>query len=114
MIARVAEIGRRLGPFDLALLPVGAYEPRWFMRPVHMDPEEAVAAAVDLGAGAGAAVPILLATHWGTFRLTDEATDEPPRRTVEAWAARDLPPDRCWVLTQDRTRRIAPRPASRA
>lgn len=109
-----AEIGRRLGPFDVALLPVGAYDPRWFMRPVHMDPEEAVAAAVDLGVGAKGDPPILFATHWGTFRLTDEPMDEPPRRTVDAWAARQLPPDRCWVLTEDRTRRIAPRPADAA
>jgi N-acyl-phosphatidylethanolamine-hydrolysing phospholipase D len=108
------QIGRALGPFDLALLPVGAYDPRWFMRPVHMDPEEAVAAAVDLGRGAGAEAPILLATHWGTFRLTDEPMDEPPRRTINAWAARNLPPDRCWVLREDRTRRLAPRPVGRA
>jgi N-acyl-phosphatidylethanolamine-hydrolysing phospholipase D len=106
-----AEIGRRLGPFDVALLPIGAYEPRWFMRPVHMNAEEAVAAAVDLGAGEDAAVPILLATHWGTFRLTDEPVDEPPRRVLDAWAARRLPADRCWILDGERTRRLPPRPA---
>ncbi|MFL5562369.1 MAG: MBL fold metallo-hydrolase [Gemmatimonadaceae bacterium] len=109
-----AEIGRRLGPFDLALVPVGAYAPRWFMRPVHMDADEAVAAAVDLGAGAGASTPVLLATHWGTFRLTEEPMDEPPRRTIDAWSARHLPADQCWVLKDDRTRRIAPRPVARA
>jgi N-acyl-phosphatidylethanolamine-hydrolysing phospholipase D len=109
-----ADIGRRLGPFDLALLPVGAYEPRWFMRPVHMDPDEAVVAAIELGAGAGSPTPVLLATHWGTFRLTDEPMDEPPRRTIDAWAAHHLPPDRCWVLKEDRTRRIASRPVDRA
>jgi len=84
------------------------------MRPVHMDPEEAVAAAIDLGRGSGADAPILLATHWGTFRLTDEPVDEPPRRTLDAWAARNLPPDRCWVLREDRTRRLAPRPVGSA
>lgn len=102
-----AEIGRRLGPFDLALLPVGAYEPRWFMRPVHMNAEEAVAAAVDLGAGA--APPVLLATHWGTFRLTDEPVDEPPMHARDAWAARQLPADRCWILDDERTRLLPPR-----
>lgn len=107
-----AEIGRRLGPFDLALLPIGAYSPRWFMRPVHMDADEAVAAAIDLGRGAGAAPPALLATHWGTFRLTEEPMDEPPRRARDAWAARQLPADRCWVLGGDRTRSLAPRPGA--
>ena len=109
-----AEIGRRLGPFDLALLPIGAYDPRWFMRPVHMNAEEAVSAAVDLGAGAGASAPVLLATHWGTFRLTDEPMDEPPRRALDAWAAHQLPADRCWILREERTRRIPPRVAGGA
>ena len=95
-----AEIGRRLGPFDLTLMPI-----------VHMDADEAVAAVVDVANGAGGAVPPMLATHWGTFRLTDEPMDEPPRRATDAWAARGLPADRCWVLRDDRTRRIAPRPA---
>jgi N-acyl-phosphatidylethanolamine-hydrolysing phospholipase D len=101
-----AEIGRRLGPFDLALLPIGAYEPRWFMRPVHMNAEEAVSAAVDLGTGAASDVPVVLATHWGTFRLTDEPMDEPPRRALDAWAARQLPAERFWILREERTRRI--------
>ena len=103
------EVGRRLGPFDLALLPIGAYSPRWFMRPVHMDADEAVAAAIDLGTGANAEAPVLLATHWGTFRLTDEPMDEPPRRAVAAWTARQLPAGRCWVLDGDRTRSLPPR-----
>ena len=109
-----AEIARRLGPFDLVLMPIGAYSPRWFMRPVHMDPDEAAAAMADLGARADGGGPAMLATHWGTFRLTDEPLDEPPRRVVDAWAARGLPLDRCWVLRDDRTRRLAPRPAGRA
>ena len=108
-----AEIGRRLGPFDLTMLPIGAYAPRWFMRPVHMDADEAVAAAVDL-AGAGRQVPPMLATHWGTFRLTEEPMDEPPMRASDAWTARGLPADYCWVLRDGRTRHIAPRPAARA
>lgn len=80
-----ALIGARYGPFDVALLPVGAYEPRWFMRYLHMNPEEAVAACHALGARA--MVPI----HWGTFKLTDEAMDEPPARTRAAWQAAGLP-----------------------
>jgi L-ascorbate metabolism protein UlaG (beta-lactamase superfamily) len=65
------EIGRRGGAPDLALLPIGAYEPRWFMQPAHMNPEEAVRAHRDSGARRS------LAMHWGAFQLTDEARDDP-------------------------------------
>jgi L-ascorbate metabolism protein UlaG (beta-lactamase superfamily) len=68
-----AEFGRRFPGLDVALLPIGAYEPRWFMRPVHMNPAEALAAFRELGARH------LLPMHWGTFDLTDEPIDEPPR-----------------------------------
>ena len=81
------EIGERLGPFDAVLMPIGAYEPRWFMAPAHMNPEEAVRAYQDLG-GRGAFVPM----HWGTFRLTDEDPLEPPVRLRAAWADAGLPP----------------------
>ncbi|HEY1793012.1 MAG TPA: MBL fold metallo-hydrolase [Opitutaceae bacterium] len=67
------EVSRRFGPVDLALLPIGAYEPRWFMRDAHMNPPEAVRAHRELGARRS------LAMHWGTFPLTDEPWDEPPR-----------------------------------
>lgn len=80
-----AEIGEREGPFDLAILPIGAYEPRWFMRSSHMNPEEAARAALDLAADA------VVAGHWGTFRLTDEDPLEPPRRMRAAWARLALP-----------------------
>ncbi len=66
-------IGARCGPFDIALMPIGAYEPRWFMRYVHMNPEEAVEAFRALNAR------VMVPIHWGTFKLTDEAMDEPPR-----------------------------------
>lgn len=96
--AGFAEIGRRLGPFDVTLMPVGAYEPRWFMRRAHMNPEEAVRAYVDLG-GRGAFIPM----HWGTFRLTDEDPLEPPVRTREAWSAAGLPPDDLHLLRHGET-----------
>lgn len=81
-----AEIGRRLGPFRASLIPIGAYEPRWFMATSHMTPEEAVRAYGALG-GRGAFVGM----HWGTFRLTDEDPLEPPRRTREAWREAGFP-----------------------
>jgi N-acyl-phosphatidylethanolamine-hydrolysing phospholipase D len=93
-----AEIRARLGPIDLAALPIGAYEPAAMMRFVHLDPEEAVAAAVDLGARRAVAM------HWGTFDLTDEPLDEPPRRFRTAADAAGLPPDRAWVLAIGETR----------
>ncbi len=65
------DIRRRLGGPDIALLPIGAYEPRWFMAPVHMNPEEAIEAHRLLEAGCS------LGMHFGTFQLTDEAIEAP-------------------------------------
>ena len=92
-----SEIAKRLGPFDLALLPIGAYAPRWFMRPVHMDPDEAICAHADLGS------PATLAMHWGTFQLTDEPIDEPVRRLGQACASAGVAPDRFRVLEHGET-----------
>jgi L-ascorbate metabolism protein UlaG (beta-lactamase superfamily) len=68
-----AEFGRQFPELDLALLPIGAYEPRWFMKPVHMNPQEALQAFRDLGARQ------MVPMHWGTFDLTDEPIDEAAR-----------------------------------
>lgn len=97
-----AAIGRRAGPLALALLPIGAYAPRWFMRPVHCDPDDALLAYDALCAGIaaahpGAAAPAFGGMHFGTFKLTDEPTDEPPRRARAAWAAAGRDPERLWV-----------------
>jgi len=73
------EIGRRSGPIDAALLPIGAYDPAWFMSKQHLNPEEAVQAFRDLGARE------FVAMHWGTFQLTDEPLDEPPARLEAEW-----------------------------
>ncbi|HEU4563611.1 MAG TPA: MBL fold metallo-hydrolase [Gemmatimonadaceae bacterium] len=106
-------IGERLGPFDLSLIPVGAYEPRWFMRPVHMNPEEAVDAFLALHDGARAddastAAPrrhgAMLPIHWGTFKLTDERMDEPPARTRSAWTRAGLDARELWVMRHGETR----------
>jgi L-ascorbate metabolism protein UlaG (beta-lactamase superfamily) len=81
-----AEIGARFPRIDLALLPIGAYEPRWFMRSVHMDPEEAVRAHLALGARRS------IGMHFGTFAgLTDEAIDAPERALAEARARHGVP-----------------------
>ncbi len=73
-----AEIGRRFPGLDVAMLPVGAYEPGWFMENNHLNPEQACRAFLDTGAEAF--VPM----HWGSIRLTDETLSEPIER-VEAW-----------------------------
>lgn len=72
------EIGRRLGPFDLGLIPVGGYAPRWFMKDMHVNPEEAVQLHRDIGAR------FSLGIHWGAFPLTAEPIDEPPARLRRA------------------------------
>jgi N-acyl-phosphatidylethanolamine-hydrolysing phospholipase D len=102
------EIGARCGPFDLVMIPVGAYDPRWFMGRVHMDPDEAVQAYQDLTAPHPSdPLPIMLGIHWGTFRLTQEAMDEPPRRTVERWRAVGLDEHRLWIARFGETRAVA-------
>lgn len=98
-------IGERCGPFDLVLVPIGAYDPRWFMHVVHMDPAEAVQAYADVASAyASAPPPLMLAIHWGTFRLTSEPMDEPPRRAREEWAARGFDDDLLWVAAFGETR----------
>ncbi|MBI5827004.1 MAG: MBL fold metallo-hydrolase [Deltaproteobacteria bacterium] len=73
------DIGERFGPIDFLLVPVGAYEPRWFMKPNHMNPEEALTAAQDMRAKT--VIPI----HWGTFDLTDEPLYLPIERLKEVY-----------------------------
>jgi L-ascorbate metabolism protein UlaG (beta-lactamase superfamily) len=82
------DIAERLGPIDLALLPIGAYEPRWFMKDIHMNPAEAVQAHLDLEARQS------LGMHFGTFQLTPEGIDEPARDLAEALRERGIPAER--------------------
>jgi L-ascorbate metabolism protein UlaG (beta-lactamase superfamily) len=86
------EIGRRFPKLDLAFMPIGAYEPEWFMAPQHMNPDDAGRAFLELGAAR------MVAIHWGTYKLTDEALDEPPQR-LEDWRSRQrVEPERVLVL----------------
>lgn len=98
-------IGSRLGPFDLVMLPIGAYEPRWFMRAVHMDPDDAIAAYRAVAAGSGP-LPPCLALHWGTFRLTDEPVEEPPTRFARLWREAGFPETANWTFAHGETRRF--------
>ena len=93
-----AEIRARHGEVDLALLPIGAYAPRWFMQEQHMDPGDAVRAHLDLGAR------VSIATHFGCFQLTDEAIDEPVRELARARARRGVAAERFQVLEVGETR----------
>lgn len=97
------EARRRFGAFRLALLPIGAYQPRWFMREAHISPDEAVDAHLALGAAVSVAI------HFGTFRLSDEAQDDPPRELRAALRARKLSTERFWVLEQGEARELPPR-----
>ena len=81
-------VAARFGPPRLAILPIGAYEPRWFMREQHVDPTESVRIFQDCGAR------YALAHHWGTFRLTAEPIDEPPQRLFSALEAAGVDPVR--------------------
>ncbi len=80
-----AEIGARFPAIDAALLPIGAYDPGWFMERQHMNPEQALEAFARLGARS------FVAMHWGTFKLTDEPREEPPRRLEAERARRGVP-----------------------
>jgi L-ascorbate metabolism protein UlaG (beta-lactamase superfamily) len=93
-----ARIAERLGPFDLAALPIGAYLPPEIMRPVHITPEEALQAFQDVGARH------MVAIHWGTFDLAEEPLDDPPRRLAAEMARRGLGVERVWVLRHGETR----------
>ena len=98
------DIASRSGPFDMAILPIGAYEPRWFMKAVHMSPEDAVAAYSGIAGVPGNDECVFIPSHWGTFRLTDEPLDEPPKRLHKAWSEAALPRECLHVLSPGETR----------
>jgi L-ascorbate metabolism protein UlaG (beta-lactamase superfamily) len=91
-------IGARLGPLDLAAIPIGAYLPPVIMKAVHTDPRDALDAFADVGAR------VLIPIHWGTFDLADEPLEEPPRLLERHARERGLGPDRVWLLKHGETR----------
>jgi hypothetical protein len=79
------QIGEAHGPLDMALLPIGAYSPRWLMSTFHASPEDAVEMHLDARARRS------IGMHWGAFPLTDEPIEEPPARLAEALRRRGVP-----------------------
>ncbi len=95
-----ASIGEKEPGIDWAMMPIGAYDPEWFMRPQHIGPEDAVRAHELLGAKR------FVTMHWGTFRLTDEPMGEPPIRARAAWEARGHDAERLWIVDIGETRAL--------
>lgn len=96
------DLPARFGPLRLALLPIGAYEPRWFMAPQHQNPAEAVEGFVLSGAAHA------IGHHWGTFQLTDEPREPPLQALAMALAARGIPPQRFRTLPPGQTWDVPP------
>jgi len=86
------EIGTRLGPFRLSLIPIGTYRPAWFFKPMHQDPAEAVQAHRDVGSA------FSVGMHWGTFKTSAEPSGEPPIFLKKAMREAGLPEDRFVVM----------------
>lgn len=97
-----SNIGAKFGGFDLALIPIGAYAPRWFMHAQHADPAEAVQIFKDVRARKAVGI------HWGTFELGDEPLDEPPRLLRQAARKAALPDDAFVVLRHGQMIRLEP------
>lgn len=79
------QIGDLRGPFDLGLIPIGAYDPRWIMSPMHADPYDSVNIFVDTKCKRA------LGMHWGTWVLTEEDVLEPPRLLKDALSKKGIP-----------------------
>jgi N-acyl-phosphatidylethanolamine-hydrolysing phospholipase D len=96
------ELGHKYGPFDLALVPIGAYAPQKIMAAHHVTPEEAVRIGREMRA------ETLVGMHWGTVVLTDEHPFEPPERFRAAAVAGGYPEDRAWLMRIGETRALKP------
>jgi L-ascorbate metabolism protein UlaG (beta-lactamase superfamily) len=96
----LSDLGEKFGGFDLAMIPVGSYEPRWFMKTMHVNTDEAVQAHLDLRARYSVGM------HWGTFRLTDEPLDEPPAKLAESLAREGISPSEFFLMKHGETRML--------
>ncbi|MGH8677941.1 MAG: MBL fold metallo-hydrolase [Burkholderiales bacterium] len=97
----LAAAAERFGGFDLAMIPVASYEPRWFMKVMHVNPQEAVQAHIDLKARHSVGM------HWGTFRLTDERLDEPLAKFAQALAEAAISAQEFFLMKHGETRGLA-------
>ncbi len=95
------DIGRRYGHFDLAAIAIGSYEPRWFMQNHHIDPAQAVRVMQEVGASQAVGI------HWGTFRLSDEALDQPPKDLAQALRQQGVAQERFFVMQHGETRQFS-------
>jgi L-ascorbate metabolism protein UlaG (beta-lactamase superfamily) len=93
-------IRARFPRIDVAILPIGAYEPRWFMSAQHMDPEEAVASFEVLGAKR------FVSMHWGTFHLSSEPRQQPAKRLLAEWTKRGLDRELLWLMAVGETKKL--------
>jgi len=93
-------IGDQFGQIDLAAIPIGAYEPRWFMKAAHVNPEEAVMIHQDINARFSVGI------HWGTFILTDEPVIEPPKRLLSALKKEGISKEKFFVMKHGETKML--------
>jgi N-acyl-phosphatidylethanolamine-hydrolysing phospholipase D len=95
-------IGQRLGPMRLALIPIGGYMPRWFMKPMHLNPREAVRVHQDIRSQQS------IGMHWGTFKLTEEPLAEPPLFLQKVLEEEKISAEKFIVLKFGETRILQP------
>jgi L-ascorbate metabolism protein UlaG (beta-lactamase superfamily) len=96
------KIGQRLGPMRLSLIPIGGYMPRWFMKPMHLNPPEAVAVHLDVQSQQS------IGMHWGTFNLTEEPLAEPPIFLKRVLNEKDIDADKFITLKFGETKILRP------
>ncbi len=94
------ETRKKFGRFIMSFIPIGAYEPRWFMHPFHLNPLEAVQAHIDLGSERSIGI------HFGTFHLTYEGINKPVQDLEKALGAKQISKEEFWVLDFGETKKL--------